>query len=91
MVSAVSVFAVLTAAERRVRLGQTGRDGPVAVVPVDDVAHSVAGQVLELLLRHGLVPQAEVVDVPIHCVLPWKQRGWRVLVSLLVFCTEVVS
>lgn len=30
---------VLTAAERGVGLGQCGRDGPEAVVPVDDVPH----------------------------------------------------
>lgn len=60
---------VLTAAERGLGLGQTARDGPVAVVPVDDVPHRVAAQHVELLHRHGVVPQPEVVDVALKVVL----------------------
>lgn len=59
----------LTAAERGVRLGQGAGDVPVAVVPVDDVSWRVAAQRFQLLRRHGVVPQPQVVDVPIEAVL----------------------
>ena len=61
---------LLTTAERGVGVGQGGGDGPVAVVPVHHVPHRVAGQRPELLLRHGVVPQPQVVDVPVKTVLP---------------------
>lgn len=41
----------------------------MAVVPVDDVSHRVAAQGTELLPRHGVVPQPQVVDVPVKVVL----------------------
>lgn len=59
----------LTAAERGVGLGQAAGDVPVAVVPVDDVSHRVAAQRAQLLLRHGVVPQPQVVDVPVEAVV----------------------
>lgn len=72
--SACGSLPVLTAAERGVRLGQTARDGPVAVVPVDDVPDRIAVQRVELMHRHGVVPQPEVVDVSIKAMLTLKQQ-----------------
>lgn len=60
---------VLTAAQGAVGLGQAAGDGPVAVVPVDDVPHHVAAQRVELLHRHGVIPQPQVVDVSVEAVL----------------------
>lgn len=59
----------LTAAECGVRLGQAAGNVPVVVVPVDDVSHRITAQHVELLRRHGVVPQPQVVDVPVEAVL----------------------